>query len=192
MEKNVFTNSIGKSFPVVGLSPMEIERIRKVTLDKYIAAGRRVTAPTYETVTVDGTKQIFDHNENTIETAEDRAAFEDYKKTLAELDLEANIKLTRAAMMAVDADPKSDSRWLARMKNLEIPIPSEEFELLTLYVETNVLKSVEDIAGLMTAVLYAGGTVDEVGIAAADAAFRVALADAYRSNADKLGQSKPG
>ena len=182
-EKNKFTNSAGRTFPIIGLSPIEIERIRKSSYDKFSAAGRRLTPPTYDAITADGTKQTFEHTELTVETDEDRAALADYLKTKDELEIDSNTKLSRAAMLSVDVDPITDSRWVARMKILDIKIPDEEFEKLTLYVETQVLKSVEDIAGLMTAVLYAGGTVDEEGMAAAESSFRLALADVYKQSA---------
>jgi len=82
-------------------------------------------------------------------------------------------------MMCVDADPTVDKRWKSRMALLEIPIPDDEFERLMLYVETEVLKSVIDIASLITAVLYSGGTVDEDGVSAAEAAFRGELSKLY-------------
>jgi hypothetical protein len=186
MEKNKFINSAGKEYPVTGLSPMEIERIRKSTFDKFVAAGRRLNPPTYTVTAVDGATQTLDHNENTLETDDDRAAFAEYKKATDELTVEGNTKLSRAAMLAVDVDPLKDRRWISRMKVLEIPLPADDFDLLLMYVDTEVLKSVDDIAGLMTAVLYSGGTVDEVGVAAAEASFRVELAKLYQSNADRI------
>jgi len=59
MDKNSFTNSAGKTFPIVGLSPMEIQRIRTSTEDKFRKAGKRVVRPTYKAMTADGAEQTF-------------------------------------------------------------------------------------------------------------------------------------
>lgn len=179
--KNVFVNSVGKSFPISGMSPMEIERIRTATRDRFKTAGRRLEPPTYTTTAVDGTVQTFPHNENTVETDEDRAALAEYNRAVSDMEIESNTTLSRASILCVEADPMKDKRWVGRMGILNIPIPGDEFECLNLYVETEVLKSVEDIAGLMVSALYSGGTVDEGGVSAAEAAFRSSLSELFRN-----------
>lgn len=187
MERNFFTNTAGKKFPIVGLSPMEIERINVATREKFVKAGKRLTAPTYTASTVDGTVQTFEHNANTVETEEDKQALAEYQAVQLELQTETNTKLSRAAMICVDVDPMVYPRWVGRMKLMEVPIPADEFERMLLFVETEVLKSVEDIAGLIVAALYSGGAVDEAGVDAAEAAFRGSLSELYRKPTDSAG-----
>lgn len=187
--KNVFTNSAGKSYPITGLSPMEIERIRSSVREKFVSAGRRLDPPTYTATDVSGTVQKFPHTETTIETPEDRAAFAEYQTATQEMEIESNTRLSQAAVFSIDVDPLTDSRWVSRMKRLGFVLPDDSFDLLTLYAETEVIKAVEDIAGLISAVLYAGGTVDEGGYAAAEAAFRAEISKLYRNNADPVGKN---
>ena len=168
-----FTNSAGNVYPVHGISPLLPDLIRTAVTSEWNRAGRALPeVPAYEVELADGHKQKFPHNETTLETDEDRAAWAAYQAADNEFEQEINLRVLKAVCLAVDVDPMQDKAWREEQAVIGVDLPENPAELRLQYVQTQVIKSADDTARLMTAVMVISGLMDEDQAAAAEAAFR--------------------
>jgi hypothetical protein len=150
-DKHVFINSSGKSFAIQGLPPLIVPMI----------AGDlpKPVKPTYTIVTAAGDEEIHDHDETTLQTEEDKKAWEDYQNAMKVLEGElSNRMLTCVLVDGVDIDDEIDlKRWEKRQSLMGISVPEDPDEKLLQYKKSMVIRSSDDIVNLISAVLAITG-----------------------------------
>lgn len=168
-----FTNSAGRVFPVHGISPLLPDLIRAAVTKEWTGAGRALPAvPTYAVKTASGEMEVYEHTEKSLSTDEERAVWAAYQAAEQEFESAVNERIMRACFLAVDANPRADEEWRAEQAALGIALPETSIDLRLMYVQTEVIKGLDDLLRLQSAVLMVSGIMDEEQATAAEAAFQ--------------------
>lgn len=175
----IFVNAAGHNFPIRGLSPMLPDLIRQGLEEEWKKTEELPSKPTYTVPTITGEPEVHEHNEGSLQTDEDKAAWEKYVLKRDEFDKKLNERVMKAVFLrGVMLTIPDIEAWISEMKAMGISVPEDAAERRYLYVRTEVIQSVEDVGNLMIAVLRLSGTINEEAVAAAEAAFRSATQEA--------------
>ncbi len=123
--------------------------------------------PTYTLKNMMGGEEIHYHDETTLQTDEDKAAYADYKKKQTEWGTKQQREFMRLAMLrGIEFEyPKTDD-WKKQQKFLGIKVPENTednpFAEKLHYIETEVLGGFQDYAALVTGVIRASGVPEEL------------------------------
>lgn len=135
-------------------------------------------APTYEVKTATGATEVHPHNETTLETDEDRAAWAKYQnetQTVGAAMLQAQLRVCLMEGVEVIARPAFDWEKRQRMLGFEIPTDADEKELH--FLETEIAASAEDTLEIVAGVARVSG-VDEEVVSTLENTFRRAMGQA--------------
>lgn len=192
-----FTNANGEVFPIRGLSPLLPQKINSAIEEEWKVKGKPLpVCPTYEVVTIGGEKEIFLHNEKTLDvkgnpeqTAINKKAWVDYRNGLVEFEGEYSERIMKRVFLAVDVKPTEE--WRNEMTFLGISLPiKDSIQEKYMYVETQVVQSATDITRLMTEVMYLAGVINEASKTDAEATFQRMLEVALAENTFSKNASK--
>lgn len=168
----LYTSALNTTIIFLPMPPMLMEKI-EIGLKK---TWPKPEVPTYEMQTAVGTVEVKPHNETTLETDEERAAWSAYQVDLAAWEEEKNRRLLRAIQLQciqpVDID---NEEWVERQKFLGMDIPTNPFERKLHYIETEVIGDERDIMACMTIPMQLVSGASEEDMAAAEALFRDAV-----------------
>jgi hypothetical protein len=132
------------------------------------------TRPSYKVTTADGGEQEFPHDETTLTTDEDRAAWEEYKSGLEKAEAELTEKILNEILIE-GIDMSSDHPDVERWRNKQIlkgmEIPENEDAMLLLFKRSLVACSTEDINEITGIVMELTG-VDKERLDAAKRSFQ--------------------
>lgn len=178
--KDVFVTKDGNRIPLRRVAPILMEKIRKsVTLP---------SPPTYEVEIAGGDIETHVHDETTLETDEDRAAWAAYQKDFASANNRMIEKILRLLFAKATGDvlPPSDD-WAKEQAYLGVDVPGEPLERKIHYIQTELLTHTSDIMAFMTAAMALTG-VDEEVVQAAEATFRNPVREAGEDPGPGAGQ----
>ena len=190
-----FTNAAGKTFVISGLSPLTPQHIMESVRRKWVKDGKIIpVCPTYEVTTISGEIEIHEHDAATLivegnaeQTKINKETWQEYTRLSAELDGEYNTRLMRVVFLAVEAVPTDD--WRNEMEFIGVDLPPKgSAQEKHLYIETEVVRSAQDIAKLMTGVFRLAGIINEAAVAEAEAAFQRMLEKAFVEAGKSPGQ----
>lgn len=169
----IFTNSAGESYAIRGVSPWALDTISSQLADEWKAQGRsKPSAPTYEVETAGGDKETHEHNETTLDNDESRAAWAGYQQDLADWEAQERERYLRNILMdGVVIGLPDDESWVARHRFMGRRVPDDPLEREMYWKKTTIIKSGNDAADIMTAVLALTG-VSEEKIRIAEDSFR--------------------
>lgn len=184
MKKNfTFTNSLGDTFRLLPLNPLEQQLIEQQVRAEWQASGRPLPEqPVREAVNVAGEVQkIQIVRREHAGTPELEAAWDAYEAALTDYNRLVSERFMSSVFLCVDADPDAPEyrRWRMKMKAQGLPVPEDEFEKLAMFCKTWVVRSADDIAGLIFAVTGTVSNISEEARQAAEANFRNHLEKAY-------------
>lgn len=167
-----YTSSRGTEALIFPMPPMLMEKIEQAVEAQL---GPRPEPPTYTIKTASGDEETHFHTEDTLETDEDRDAWDEYEENSAEWDNELNSRMLRAIQLECikPADPE-DTEWAERLEFLGIPVPDNKFERHMLWVEAEFVGSQEDVLACLMEPMRLAGVPDEE-MAAAERMFRGAI-----------------
>lgn len=170
----VITLSNGRKLTVQPINPLLLKRVNDATGDKPLP-------PTYESPTAGGDIEINYHDETTLQTDEEKAAWKVYEAKLSEWNTARNQRFMRILFsrgVKLDLDAAALDRWLREMKYLGVEVPEGDpddpevyIEQQVMYVETEMIGHPNDMMTIMKEVMTLSG-VDEVEVAAATKLFR--------------------
>lgn len=151
-----FVNSAGFSFKVRSLPPLVLPQLSEGI--KY------PEKPTYSVTTASGDLEIHEHDETTLQTPEDFAAWEKYKEEMQKADEELSNRMLNCILIeGIDIDDDIDlARWEKRQTLMGLPVPDDLEEKLLQYKRTQVIRSGKDIQDLMQLVMMLTGVSEEV------------------------------
>lgn len=131
--------------------------------------------PTYSVKTVAGAVETHVHDTTTLETDEDRAAWDAYQKNLKDSQEKLNLALMRVVLLrGIKVDLPADEGWIQEQAFIGLSVPDDPRERKIYWLETEVLASKEDYAAVVAGVMEASG-VPEEAVRQAEETFRGAL-----------------
>jgi hypothetical protein len=150
-----FTNSVGETFKIQGLPPL--------TLPNLAVGLERPKKPTYSITTAAGDIELHEHDASTLQTPEDREAWQEYIALDAAFEAELSERMLLCILVdgVVIPDDVDLTRWESRQRIMHREIPDDFEEKLLAYKRSTVIKSGEDIKDLMRAVMDATGIGQE-------------------------------
>lgn len=176
-----FTNSAGDTFNLYPLNPLEEQLIRDQIAADWRAAGRDLPRPpVYQATNAAGeTIAIELKSAKDADTEELKAAWAAYQASSSAFESEFSERFMTSCFLCVDADPADYPRWAMRMRALKVPIPDDEWARQEAFCKTWVIRSSDDVAGLVIACMKTIAALDEEAQAAAEAMFRHQVEAAY-------------
>ncbi len=164
MDKNVFVTKDGNRIPLRRVAPLLMEKVRQ--------SVKLPTPPTYEVETVGGDIEIHVHDETTLETDEDRAAWAAYQTAQAQANGDLMEKILRLLFAKATGDvvPAGDE-WIKEQQYLGVDVPDDPLGRKIHYIQTELLTHTGDIMAFMSAAVALTG-VDEEVVESAEATFR--------------------
>lgn len=162
-----FTTSAGVQIGVQPVPPLLVEKVRKAAADSVEVPP----PPTYMVELGDGTQVPAEHDATTLETAEDKAAWSAYEKATKERESVAGTKTMELFLIKGTTIVPPDDDWAEEQAYFGVVVPSDPAGRKLHYIQTELLNTVDDIQGLMAAIVDASGIDPEV-VTAAKATFR--------------------
>ena len=182
----VISLSNGKKLTVQSINPLLMQKINDATGDK-------PEPPTYKAETAGGGFEILTHDETTLQTDEEKAAWAAYQAGMAKWNQERNKRFMRVFFsrgVKLDLDAAAFDRWAREMKYLGVNVPEGDpddpevyIERQVMYVETELIGHPNDMITIMKEVMTLSG-IDEAEVAAATRMFRRAVEGASDSPGD--------
>jgi len=177
--KREYTTSTGILVKSRGLPQMLVDKVQ--------SSVPKPDAPKYKITTASGDEVWEPHNETTLETDEDKLLYRRYVEELAKADGIINERMFRLiCMRGLEVTMPEDTSWIDMQRFLGVDIPEDPLELKYLYIQTEVIGSIEDITTITDMVMEATG-VPEEALAEARRSFPSALQEAQTV----AGHAKP-
>lgn len=143
-----------------------------VLIQKLVQQFPMPQPPTYTVQTATGATETHPHNETTLETDADRAAWADYQRALqlrgAEF-LNAQIRMCLLEGIEVVSKPAGD--WEKRQRLIGLRIPDDPLEKEMHFLETEITASKADVIALIAGVSRMSG-IDEEAVSELEDSFR--------------------
>ena len=151
--------------------------------------ARKPIAPTYEVKSLAGNSEIHAHDETTLETEADRAAWLEYQTKLAAWSDESQRSLMRLILLrGISVELPSDSDWEKQQAFAGIVVPQDAMEKRMHYLQTEVLGSVADYQMMVVGVMRVSGVPEDL-LSQVESSFRRSLGrDGNRETAGATGQ----
>jgi len=191
-----FTNSVGETYPVRGLSPLTPGKIMAGVERDRLASGKTLPKiPTYTVKTVAGEVETHEHSSSTLvvegeatQTAINQALWDEYLRDNLELQREYNVRIMKAVLFAVQAQPTQQWRDEMVMTGVELP-PEGSAEERYLYAETHVIQSPSDLSQITVQVFQMAGIIPVEATAEVEATFRSYVERAFIEAGKSTSQS---
>ena len=170
------------------VSQVLIQKTTEAVRRELKAAGLPLEPPSYTVATVAGTVETFVHDETTLSSDEDKAAWASYQAATAQLARDTNERVTKLLMLkGIDvADPPP--AWAEDQKWLGIEVSDDPRERKLAYIQTDVLKTPDDIVVATMRIMQLSLTgLPEEDLEAIEAMFRSSMAGS-RIALPKAGQ----
>lgn len=146
-------------------------------LEKLQAQHKLPDPPTYEVKTATGIVEHHTHDETTLESGADKAAWAEYQRDLKDKTAALNLALMRLVMLrGVKVQLPADDTWIAEQRFIGLTVPDDPLERKMHWLETEALASANDYAQMLAGVMAASGLSEEV-VQQAEATFRGALGE---------------
>lgn len=169
-----YTNMVGDSIELTHFPPLQASLAEQAARQRAYEQFGEPVKPTY---TVEDTGETFEHDETTLETDEQRAAWEKWKQTTESVTAYVGEQMMRFFLFyGVKANPKDDPEWEARQLHFGIKIPTDPIDKKIHYVQTELVYGQKDIADIARYLMTLAGVREELISAAADS-FRDPVAE---------------
>lgn len=154
-QADIFTAEDGTEIELLAIRPFEMAMISDALRKKYPIPA----VPTYEVETIGGGKELREHDETTVTTDEEKAAWKRYVATKTEAEGKINQEMNDYILAAgththIAVDP--DAPWTKIQRKFGIAIPDDPEDLRVHYLKTRVL-NVDDINELLSRIMAKTG-----------------------------------
>lgn len=141
-------------------------------LEKLQAQHKTPEPPTYEIKAATGVTERHAHDETTLESDEDKAAWADYQERLKTATNQFNLALMRLVMLrGIKVELPEGNAWVEEQEFIGLTVPTEPTERKLHWLETEVLADRNDYMQVIVGVMEASGVPEEV-VSQAEATFR--------------------
>lgn len=143
----------GREVRLRPVSPVLIQSLQKAVERELRAKGLPLDAPTYTVRTDTGDVETHVHDEHSLTTDEERAAWTAYQEAQGQLTAETKARMSKALLMigAVVEDPPEG--WADEMRYLGVELPDDPRELRYSYLQLEVLKTPADIMNALVGIM---------------------------------------
>lgn len=145
--------------------------------------------PTYEIKNGLGATEIHDHDETTLTTDADKAAWADYIAARDKATEDSNRAFMRLVFFrGIECKMPDDDTWAREQELMGIPVPADALDRKLHWLETEIIATVEDANAIVRGALEASGVPQEI-IGQAEESFRHSpQRDEVAGLADSSGQ----
>ena len=170
----IFTTQSGRELTIKPVSRLLTQSIGARLRRESKEAGEPLDAPTYEVTTVAGVTETHPHDEDTLDSDEDNAAWQSHLAAQARFNEELNRRIIRAMVIdgIVGLDTPNDE-WLARLDMLGAELPDDPIDRQVAFLQMEYLPDPGELSKLLSQIMglsLVGVSGEEV--AAASEAFR--------------------
>lgn len=161
-----FTTAAGREIGIQAVPPLLIEEVR-------LRAQQTVEVPpkpTYEVELPDGSKMTYEHDEQSVTTEAEKAAWAKYQAALTRQSQVAATKVMEL-FMAKGTTVDVTGEWRELQEYFEIKLPDNPIALKIHFLRTELLTTADDINNLMASIMEASG-IDRTVLEAAQNSFR--------------------
>lgn len=163
MKSTTFTTSTGRVVKLQAVSPLLLDRIPHSLEKEWKRLGKALPKkPVYFAQTMGGGLEPNEHDEKSLTTDEDKRAWAEWQKAQAEWDAETNRRVLYAILLEGVLDEHPTPQWEARQRAIGLDVPDEEFEKQLAYVQTEIIRTSDDLTGIVRAVLELAGVKGEL------------------------------
>ena len=135
------------------VSRVLIQSVQRSVERELRAKGLPLDPPTYTVVTDTGDKEVHVHDEDSISTAEERAAWDAYVEAQEQLTAESNARVSKAIIVGGVVCDDPPPGWVEDMRYLGVDLPEEPRDLKYAYLEMEILKTPADLMQAMSGVM---------------------------------------
>jgi hypothetical protein len=186
-----YTASSGLEVILTGLPPLVPQRID--------ASIEYPNKPTYEVETASGDIEVFEHDETSLESDEDKQEWADYEDAQNEAETELTEKLLYAVLLEC-VEPKNAETyeellldWKRKQRLMGIDISEDEEENKFYFMQTEVFHDADDIGEVLTIVMSLTGVSVEDLASARDSFPGEVESEPPAGNGDTTGEPEdPG
>lgn len=173
MSKHIFTTSAGVEIPLNAIPPMQGQMVEQAARKKAAELFGEPVKPTYTIPTDDGGEEIHEHDEETIkDNPAAQRAWDEWQTCLSKTSEYVNTKLLDFVLLTgTDALLPEDESWIETQQFLGIEVPEQSMARRAHYIKTEVLRTVNDINGIQSAITAISG-INQEALAAARATFQ--------------------
>lgn len=159
MANKTFTTTAGEAIEVFPVSLQQLEMVRAVATEEANREfGGQPQPPTYEVPVMGGEKEIHSHDETTLETEEDRLVFADYQAKLKQFNAIISRRVMNFVLLTgTKIQPPDDDGWIEMQQYFGLNVPEGRLDRRAHYIQTEVIKTLDDIQGLSTAIMEVSG-----------------------------------
>ena len=172
-ELRQFTTVDGRVVTIHPVSNYLIQKLAGAVESRLRQEGAPIDPPTYTVTPASGAVETFPHDEASLQTDEDRAAWAAHIAATEKLQRERERITTRLFLLRGLEIGDVPPEWSEDMGHLGIEVPKDPDDLKLEYIQTEVMRTPEDVIRATMAImrLSAAGAPQEE-IEAAEAAFR--------------------
>jgi hypothetical protein len=172
-EERFVVTTDGRRIAVRPVAPVMIARIQLAAEKELRKAGVVTDKPTYTVTTVAGVVETHEHDEKSIQSPEEKEAWVKYLHGQKRLEALSNERTTKYALLEGLVIEPPSPEWAEGMQFFGVEMPTNPRDLKLQYIETEVLRTPEDMANAAMKILHLSvAGVDPEALAAAEASFR--------------------
>lgn len=167
-----YTTTLGRVVKIRSIPPYLVAEVEKAQQKKAEALYPAPPKPTYTVTDAGGGEQIFEHDEKSVSTDEERAALAAYQTAMQN---RANYAAGQVSEFMFErglvVDLPADDSWAKEQEKWGVEIPTDPKARRDHYIKTEVLAGKDDIQEILLAIMAATG-VDAEAVETARATFR--------------------
>lgn len=141
-----FTTVTGEKLHLRPVSLVAQATLRAKLEAEYKSAGRRLAPPTYRVATATGTVEEYPHDESTLETEADKAAWAEYKKTQEEFTAEFTERFVKLLLWQGVEIPDAPPGWFETWERLGFSFSQDPVERQLEFLQFEYLRTAEDVS----------------------------------------------
>lgn len=145
MKEAVFTTTDGMQIKLRPIASQLFVMIRRALEREFRERGEPIDPPTYSVTTASGAVETHTHDEKSLTTDAERAAWAEYQAATRRIEAAYNDKVARLIFTQGLALPPMPEDWPAKMKALGAEPAADPDERYTEYVTVEYLKTPHDI-----------------------------------------------
>lgn len=162
MKTETYTTTTGITVEILPMPHLLAEQVRAQAEQDALTRYGEPVRPTYAMTTAGGAVEIQPHDENTLETAQDKAAWAAYTEKKDRIDRHVNrVMIDFVLANCVRADLPADETWLEQMEASGLRIPQSKTAQRVLYLK-NVIINPEDLNAINRKAMELTGVRQEV------------------------------
>jgi hypothetical protein len=165
---------------IISVRPVDMKfgvtLLRNSIKGRYERAGEPITPPTYTITTASGAKETHPHDETTLQTEEDKAAWAAHASAKARMDREFSEGFMRYLLLGGVICAAIPKEWVEQCTFLGLDLPENAGERKLLYIQMELLPTPADLERAMAAIMAVSGSGSQEMIRTAEDLFRRAMA----------------